>query len=685
MKLRAKRARRAMMAAGLIVLGAAAVWLGVREPAIPAGMRFRAGFEQSPPWQLVRPDGSASGPGVEILSAAARRRGIALEWVPARGGVDLNLSESLVDLWPLVGRTDERIERFHITEPWVNINYWLVTRDDSGILRIGDLQGRKVAHSKGKMSVRLAISDLKQVQLVPVDDQESSLIALCTGEVDAAIVAESLGDTALSWRSGICRDLRVRLLRLPNGLVQFGIGAAPRRAAIAAARALREEIGEMARDGSLSTIEANWSLAISGQTQTLFDYTRAKSRAVALRTGICLLCAAVAGLVWQTSRLHRAMILVREANQAKSEFLANLSHEIRTPMNGVLGMLALAEATDSESDRHDQIATARACAVSLLALLDDILDLSKIESGRLELDSARFDPRQVLQEAAATFQARAQQKSIELRVDSRGLPVAVAGDPARLRQILLNLVGNAVKFTSSGRILVSGQTVLAAVDRAILQFTVADTGIGIPEEKQRLIFDPFRQADGSTTRRYGGTGLGLSICSKLVQLMNGRIWVESKPGEGSVFRFTACFRAPCAHDTASDPKCRPARQPERKLRILVAEDNPVNQKLAESLLKRQGHEVELAVTGREVLDRHASGKFDLILMDIQMPEMDGLEAAAAIRQREKGTGRHVPIIALTAHAMAADRDRCLAAGMDLYLSKPIDPKRLEEAVTATVA
>ena len=389
----------------------------------------------------------------------------------------------------------------------------------------------------------------------------------------------------------------------------------------------------------------------------------------------------------RTGALQAAKEEALAASRAKSELLANMSHEIRTPMNGVIGTTHLLLETPLSALQRDYVETVRASGEALLVLINDILDLSKMESGRMAIERAPFSLREVIEESLEVVAPLAARQGIALSSEAGeagdGVPRALMGDHARIRQVLVNLLGNAVKFTPGGGVRVALSVRPLDDGRFEAHFAVADTGIGIPAEELDRLFVPFSQLDGSLARQRGGTGLGLAISRRLVELMGGRIWAESAVGEGSTFHFTIPGEA------AAPPPRRPAVIPVRldrglarrhPLSILLAEDHPVSRRVTAALLAHLGYEADLASHGLEVLEAVESRPYDVILMDVQMPELDGLEVTRRIRRLD---GRRQPkIIALTAHAMAGDRERCLEAGMDDYLTKPVRVAALEAALVA---
>ncbi|MFZ5428298.1 MAG: PocR ligand-binding domain-containing protein [Thermodesulfobacteriota bacterium] len=371
--------------------------------------------------------------------------------------------------------------------------------------------------------------------------------------------------------------------------------------------------------------------------------------------------------------IRAARLKAEQASRAKSEFLANMSHEIRTPMNAILGFTRLALKRARDTELRDYLERVGEAGASLLSIINDILDFSKIEAGRMELLEEDFDPAEAVESAVRTVEVQARRKGLKLEVDiSPGTPRLARADPARFRQVLVNLMGNAVKFTSEGSVSVS------AFMEPGGEFTVSvrDTGIGIPPGKLGIIFDTFTQADSTTTRRFGGTGLGLAISRQLAGMMGGRITVESREGEGSDFRFTTPLKPPSARSVQERerPGAHPVRAVSgRALRVLVAEDEPANRLFTMTFLAEEGHEAREAHDGAMALEMLAGGGFDLVLMDVSMPVMDGLEATARIRSGDvPGVPRDIPIVALTAHAIKGDRERFLAAGMDACLVKPMD-------------
>ncbi|MCZ7686457.1 MAG: ATP-binding protein [Sandaracinaceae bacterium] len=433
--------------------------------------------------------------------------------------------------------------------------------------------------------------------------------------------------------------------------------------------ALRADGTEVPIELSLSSFRApDGRLQIIGLLRDITD--RKKAEAALRRTN---------------EELQAARAQAEAATRAKSEFLAHMSHDIRTPMNGIIGMAELLSYTEMSPPQREYVDMVRASAESLLRLLDDILDLSKIEAGKLELVESELRLHDAMAEMLQPYAVQAAAKGVELAHHiAPDVPDVLVGDPDRLRQVVSNLVSNAVKFTDRGEIVVNVEVAERAEGVVVLHTTVRDSGIGIAPSDQRRIFEAFRQVSGRGGRP-GGTGLGLTIAARIVAMMGGRIWVESEPGAGSTFHFTARLGIGEARERRARGAESPAARPEaprevRPLRVLVVDDNPINQRIAAELLRRRGHEAQVAGDGSRALERIAAEHFDCVLMDVEMPVMDGLRATAALRARERETGARVPVIAMTAYAMKGDRERMLAAGMDDYVAKPVRPAQLYAAV-----
>ncbi|MBC2608063.1 ATP-binding protein [Pelagicoccus albus] len=639
---------------------------------------LRIGYQSSPPYQIIGENGEIGGLALDLIEEIAERLDIELEWVYCPEPPDVHIPARDVDIWPVVTDLPHRRNYIHITKPIYQNSLGILSRSENPIKSPAETAGKKLAYYAREPSLTLVPKLMPQATPVPLPSHADAIRSVLTGESDAAFLW-STKSNSIEFKRAIDEfgQSSISFFVFPDTKLNCGIGADPLNPrAVQVVDQMREELRELVKDGSVQNVYFKYFLDPESEVSSYFYHDELELKNRRLTIAVVVLVTLFALLVVMAIFLRRSSRKAFEASKAKSEFLANMSHEFRTPLNGIMGMTQLAIQSTEDEEQKEMLQIVMQSADALLTIVNDILDLSKIESGRLVVENEPIELSNLVKTTVPFFELVAGQKGLkfETRI-SPFCPNVFVSDIVRLRQILFNLIGNAVKFTREGKVTVSIDTIRTEGTEYLL-FDIKDTGVGIPESLFKEIFEAFNQADSSITRGYGGTGLGLTISKELALQLGGNVHVESVPQKGSVFSVLV----PLVRVSEKSQSAPPIKelQPEpltKQLEVLVVDDNSANLYTMKAALKLLKHKPTLVSNGADAVKLCKNRAFDLIFMDLQMPGMNGWETAREIRSSD--TVSQPPIIAITASIFSNEAKEQVFQEMDGLIFKPFEMKELQ--------